>query len=76
MICSSGTITQNDTLVLNVSGRILMVNKEKNGSATEHLVSQSHDISFSYHLVGAASSQSIAFPILFAIDCIRKPLPL
>lgn len=34
-----GNIAQTETLVLNVSGRILMVNKETNGNATEHLVS-------------------------------------
>lgn len=36
----AGNIAQTETLVLNVSGRILMVNKETNGNATEHLVSQ------------------------------------
>lgn len=30
---------QTETLVLNVSGRVLMVNKESNGNTTEHLVS-------------------------------------
>lgn len=37
---ASGNIAQTETLVLNVSGRILMVNKETNGNATEHLVSE------------------------------------
>lgn len=32
-------MSQIETLVLNVSGRILMVNKENNGNATENLVS-------------------------------------
>lgn len=34
-----GNLSQIETLVLNVSGRILMVNKENNGNATENLVS-------------------------------------
>lgn len=36
---SLGNLSQIETLVLNVSGRILMVNKENNGSASENLVS-------------------------------------
>lgn len=35
----TGNLSQIETLVLNVSGRILMVNKENNGNATENLVS-------------------------------------
>lgn len=34
-----GNLSQIETLVLNVSGRILMVNKENNGNASENLVS-------------------------------------
>lgn len=34
-----GNLSQIETLVLNVSGRILMVNKENNGNTTENLVS-------------------------------------
>lgn len=34
-----GNLSQIETLVLNVSGRILMVNKENNGNSTENLVS-------------------------------------
>lgn len=39
---SQGNIAaqQTETLVLNVSGRVLMVNKENNGNTTEHLVSE------------------------------------
>lgn len=35
-----GNLSQIETLVLNVSGRILMVNKENNGNASENLVSR------------------------------------
>lgn len=35
----TGNLAQVETLVLNVSGRILMVNKENSGNATENLVS-------------------------------------
>lgn len=37
--CFAGNLSQIETLVLNVSGRILMVNKENNGNASENLVS-------------------------------------
>lgn len=36
---TTGNLAQVETLVLNVSGRILMVNKENNGNTTENLVS-------------------------------------
>lgn len=34
-----GNILQPETIVLNVSGRVLMVNREMNGNASEQLVS-------------------------------------
>lgn len=34
-----GNILQPETIVLNVSGRVLMVNREINGNASEQLVS-------------------------------------
>lgn len=47
-VCFIGNLSQIETLVLNVSGRILMVNKENNGNASENLVSLICDVRFSF----------------------------
>lgn len=48
----TGNILQPETIVLNVSGRVLMVNREINGNASEQLVSDTLLILVIYVHVG------------------------